>query len=101
MSYTCGNQRGKESWFFSVVFQCYRSPVSGWRRWEGYKTRMKAELREVFILLVDSGRREVEGGAREAGRQAGKEQGVVFHGARAMELDERETEIADPSAFKA
>lgn len=52
-------------------------------------------------MLVDSGRRAVEGGAREAGRQAGKEQGVVFHGARAMELDERETEIADPSAFKA
>lgn len=63
---------------FCCLFKCYHSPASGWRRWEGYKTRMKAEPREVFIMLVDIGGGEGKGkGGRRQGR---KGIGVEFYG---------------------
>lgn len=65
---------------------------------EGHKARTKAELTEVLIMVLDSGRRGIEGGRKEAGRK-GRDRRLRFM-EQAMELDGRETEIVDPLSIQ-
>lgn len=70
-----------EAWALACcVFKSYNSPASGWRRWEGYRARMKAEWRGV----CNAARHWKGGGGRLRFMQ------------HAMELDGREAEITDP-----
>lgn len=71
---------GRTLALFCCLFKSYDSPASGWRRWEGYKARMRGVYN-----------------AARYWKGEGERLPFMEH---AMELDAREAEIADPLSIQ-